>query len=120
MKFHRIAIALALLLSGGAAAAQSAGDGQCLILSNVFAKNAKDPNAQKAAEAALYFYLGRISEHATGPQLKTLLDAQGKTITDANAGGLMNACLQALQSKVQLVQSLAPAPAQKPQQPQGR
>ena len=126
MKAHRIALALTLLLTSGAAVAQTATDAQCLLLSNVFAKNAKDANAQKAAEAALYFYLGRIGEHATAAQLKTLFDAQGKGITDATAGNLMNACLQNLQSKVQLVQSLAPAPAQgspatkKPEQPQGR
>jgi hypothetical protein len=119
MKAPRIALALALLFTSGAAAAQTASDAQCLLLSNVFAKNTKDANAQKAAEAALYFYLGRISDRASAAQLKTLLEAQAKTITDATAGNLMNACLKNLQSKVELVQSASPQqPAQKT--PQGR
>jgi hypothetical protein len=115
MKVITISIAAALLVSGGAATAQSASDIQCMLLSNVFAKNAKDANAQKTAEAALYFYLGRVSDSATPTQLKTQLDAQGKTITDATAGNLMNNCVKAIQSKVQLLQSLAPPPHKKPE-----
>ena len=42
--------------------AQSANDLQCLLVSNAFAKNATDANQQKAAEASLYFYLGRVSD----------------------------------------------------------
>jgi hypothetical protein len=115
MKLTRIAIAATLLLTGGAAVAQSATDIQCMILSNAFARNAKDPNAQKAAEAALYFYLGRVADSATPAHLKTLLDAQEKTITDATAGGLMNNCVKAIQAKVQMLQSLAPPPPKKPE-----
>ena len=115
MKVMTITIAGALLMSGGAATAQSATDIQCMLLSNVFAKNAKDPNAEKTAEAALYFYLGRVSDSATAAQLKTQLDAQGKAITDATAGNLMNNCVKAIQSKVQLLQSLAPPPQKKPE-----
>ena len=115
MKVTTIAIASALLVSSGAATAQSASDIQCMLLANVFANNAKDANAQKTAEAALYFYLGRVSDSATPAKLKTQLDAQGKTITDATAGSLMNNCVKAIQSKVQMLQSLAPPPPKKPE-----
>jgi hypothetical protein len=108
MKSIRIAAAAALLLTSGGAFAQSAKDAQCLILSNIFANDTKDANAQKLAEASLYFYLGRISEGATAPQLKTLLDSQAKTIDDKTAGGLMNGCVNGFKSKMDLVQSLAP------------
>jgi hypothetical protein len=110
MKPVLMVTAAALLMSSGAATAQSATDIKCMILSNVFAKNSKDAESQKAAEAALYFYLGRLSDSATAAQLKTQLDAQGKTLTDATAGTMMNACVKTIESKVQMLQSLAPPP----------
>jgi hypothetical protein len=116
MNFARIAIATALLLSGGAAGAQTATDASCILVSNVFAQKSTDPDTQKLAEATLYFYLGRVGDHATAAQLKSLFDQQTKTISDANAATVMNACVKTLQSRVQLMQSLSP----KPQQPQGK
>lgn len=110
MKTVSIALAAALLMTSGTAAAQSAGDAQCLILSNAFAKSAKDDTQKKAAEAAMYFYLGRISEGASGPQLKALLEAQGKTISQANAATTMNGCVKALESKISLVESVSTPP----------
>jgi hypothetical protein len=122
MKFTRIALAAALLGTSGAAAAQSATDAGCILVSNAFAKNSKDANAQKAAEASLYFYLGRIPDGTSSAHLKTLFDAQAKTITETNAGPTMNKCVQAIQSKFQLLQSLSGnAPAAPPQKkPEGR
>jgi hypothetical protein len=114
MKALTLALATALLMTGGAAAAQSAGDAQCLIVSNAFAKDTKDAAQQKAAEASLYFYLGRVSDRTTAAQLKTLLEAQAKTITDKTAGETMNRCVAAIQSKIQMLQSFA-RPAQPPQ-----
>ena len=130
MNTMRLAIAAAALFSmSGAAAAQTATDARCILLSNVFAKQSKDANAQKTAEASFYFYLGRISNSETAAQMKALFDQQSKTITDANAGGLMGECAKGVQAKVQLLQGLAgqaqpaqpakPQPA-KPAQPQGR
>jgi hypothetical protein len=115
MTFTRIALAAALLTTGGAAAAQTATDAGCFLVSNVFAQSAPDDNSKKAAQAAAYFYLGRIGSTATAAQLKPLFDKEAKTITDANAPTMMNACIKELQSKAQLIQSLAPkAPAQTP------
>jgi hypothetical protein len=119
MKLFSIALATALLTMSGAAAAQSASDAQCLILSNAFATGTKDPQQQKAAEAAMYFYLGRVSGGTSSPaQLKALLDAQAKLITDKTAGATMNNCVKNLESKIKMVQSFAPA--KPPAQPQGR
>jgi len=119
MKATPIALAAALLASGGSAAAQSATEARCILLSNVFAKEAKDPGAQKIAEAALYFYLGRISPNETSAQMKALFDQQSKTITDANAGALMGECVKVVQTKVQLIQTLAQQ-SKPPANPQGR
>lgn len=127
MKTTPIALAAALLASAGPAAAQTASEARCLLLSNAFAKNAKDANAQKIAEDSLYFYLGRIPGQPTTAQLKAMFDQQDKTITDANAGKVMGDCVNAVRAKVQLLQDVAaqtqPAakPATKPPgQPEGR
>lgn len=103
----RIAIGVALLLSGAAAHAQTATDAGCILVSNVFAQQSKDPKAQKLAEAAMYFYLGRIGDRETPAQLKALFDARAKTITDSNASTVMNACVKAFQAKMQMMQALA-------------
>ena len=120
MKLVSTALATALLTMSGAAAAQSASDAQCLILSNAFAKSTKDAQQQKAAEASMYFYLGRISGNSSSPaQLKALLDAPAKLITEKTAATTMNNCVKVLESKIQMIQSFAP-PQQQPQQPKGR
>ena len=111
MKTLNIALAAALLATGGAASAQSATDLQCIVVANAFASQAKDANAQKVAEAAVFFYLGRIG-NVSSAQLKSQLDAQTKTLNQQNAGPTMQRCAAGVQSKVQLLQAAAPpAPA---------
>jgi len=117
MKALTLAFAAALLATSGAAAAQTASDAQCIVVSNAFAAQAKEPNAQKIAEASVYFYLGRISNSMTAPQLKALLDAQAKTLTQANAGPTMTKCAAAIETKVKMLQSLAPAAKPAPAKP---
>jgi hypothetical protein len=121
MKIAHVAVAAALLATSTAAAAQSATDARCILLSSVFAKQGNDAQAKKVAEDSLYFYLGRIAGQPTTAQMKTVMDAQAKTLTDANAGTLMGECVKAVQAKVQLLQTVAAQsqPA-KPAQPQGR
>ena len=123
MKIVGIALAAALFATGGAASAQSTSDAQCLVVSNAYASQAKDANAQKIAEASVYFYLGRISNSMTAPQLKALLDAQVKTLNQQNAGPTMQKCAAAVQAKVELLQGPAPKvtkPAAAKPSPQGR
>ena len=128
MKILTPILATALLLAGTAASAQTATDAQCLILANVFAKQGKDAQSQKAAEAAVFFYLGRVRPGISAAQLKTLMEDAAKPITNDNAGPKMSECVKTLQATGQLLQSISPAPAAaptappaKPQpQPQGR
>lgn len=123
MKTTRLAVAAALLVASTAATAQSATDARCILLANAFAGDAKDAKQQKIAEDTLYFYLGRVAGQPTAAQMKAALDEQGKTITDANAGPMMNDCVKPVVAKVQVLQSLStqskPAPGA-PAQPQGR
>ena len=123
MRVLSIALATALLATATAAAAQTASDAQCIVVSNAFAAQAKDPKQQKIAEASIYFYLGRIGNQMTAAQLKTLLDAQAKTLTQANAGPTMNKCAAAIQAKVEMLEGIgnqAKPAAPKPAQPPGR
>ena len=120
MKPISIILAAALLVTSGAAAAQSATDARCIVLATGFANQSKDANQQKMAEDTLYFYLGRLGGQPISAEFKAALDAQSKTITDANAGTLMGECVNAVKAKVQLLQSLAPPPAKAPANPQGR
>ena len=113
MKTLNIALAAALLATGGAASAQAVNDIQCIVVANAFASQAKDANAQKVAEAAVFFYLGRIG-NLTSAQLKTQLDAQTKTLNQQNAGPTMQRCAAGVQSKVQLLQGAAPTAPAKP------
>ena len=107
MKSLEIAVAASLLMTSGAAAAQSANDARCLILSNSLAQTGKTDGDKKIGESSFYFYLGRIGASATSAQLKTLFEQQAKTITDATAATLMTACANAVGEKVKLVQSAA-------------
>jgi hypothetical protein len=116
MNTRHVAIAAALLATGGTAAAQTATEARCIILSNAFAKEAKDANAQKLAEASLYFYLGRIAGQPTAAQMKAVMDQQAKTITQANAGTLMQECILPVESKVALLEALS-TPLQPPATP---
>ena len=111
MKAVTSILAATLLVAGTAASAQSATDAQCLILSNIFAKQAKDAQAQKAAEAAVYFYMGRVRDGITAAQIKTLFETAAKGISEANAGQKMSDCVKALQAKGDLLQSISPPPA---------
>jgi hypothetical protein len=124
MKSIHLAIAAALLVTSGAAAAQTANDARCILLANAFAGQSKEANQKKMAEDSLYFYLGRIDGQPTAAQMKAVMDAQAKTLNDTNAGTLMGECVKAVQAKVQLLQALAaqsqPQPTKPPANPQGR
>ncbi len=120
MKPLSIMLAGAVLGTSGSAAAQSATDARCIVLATGFANHATDANQQKIAEDSLYFYLGRVAGDPSSAQFKAALDAQAKTITDANAATLMAQCVAPVKTKVQLLQSLGTPPPRPPANPQGR
>ncbi len=123
MKAMSLALAATLLAGSTAATAQSASDARCIVLSSVFSRTGKDAQAKQLAEAAMYFYLGRVSPSASPAQLKAQLDQQAATITDANNGQLMGDCIKTFTSELTLLQSIggpAKAAVTKPAQPQGR
>jgi len=98
-----LAATLALLVSTSAAA-QATNDVKCLMASNLFSKAAKDPKARTLAEAGKYFYLGRVTARLNEQQLRAQMVAQTKTITQANAGNVMNACAKQMESGAAMVE----------------
>jgi hypothetical protein len=103
--FHLFtAAASGLLALAAPAAAQSlASDVKCLVVSNLFAKS-KDPKARQAGVETRFFYLGRLNGSAA--QIQAALEAQGRTITQANAGPTMQACARAVVQRASEVQAI--------------
>ena len=93
-----------VLFAGTPATAQSTNDLRCLMASNLFSKAAKESKARQVAEAAKYFYLGRVSGRFTEQQLRVQMQAQTKTITQANAGDVMSACTRQMQSGAAMIE----------------
>lgn len=103
-----LATGLALIASGPAAA-QATNDVKCLMASNLFSKTAKEPKARAIAEAAKYFYLGRVSGRVSEQQLRAQMQSQSKTITRATAGNVMNACIRQMQSGAAMIERVGRA-----------
>ena len=95
-----------LLMSNTATAQSSQNDVRCFLVSNIFAKAAKDPKARKLAEAGVYFYLGRIDGRVSGTQLKRTVREQSKALSAANASAVMAGCARFMQASAKSVRSL--------------
>lgn len=79
----------------------------CLLVSNLFARRATVGNDRTLGERSLYFFIGRIGQQATREQLKLELQQQARLINSSNAMSLMNACIQEMQAKSEMLQSVA-------------
>ena len=91
--------------------AQSQGDVRCLMLSNAFAKSlnasgSTNTEAQKAAQSAALFYLGKVDGRWSDAQLRATVTQQQKTISVANAGAGMQKCMQQMQASAKKMQEI--------------
>lgn len=99
-------IALALCTFAAPALAQSAAsDVRCMLVSNVFAKNDKNPQAKQIASAAGLFYSGRVSALPKAT-IQSALAAEVKELTPANAAPAMTSCAQRMSQALQQLQTL--------------
>jgi hypothetical protein len=89
------AAALVALAPAQAVAQNTANDVRCLIVSNVFAKSAKEAKAKELANSAMLFYAGRVSS-LSNAQIEAGLSAQQKEVNATNAGPTMKACASAI------------------------
>ena len=108
-------LAVALLPTGAAQAQSQPSDVKCLLLSNLYAKQAGDEKARATALQASFFYLGRVS--GPGATVKARLNDEAKTLSSNNAGDAMAACVKAM---VQRAGELSGATQPSAAQPEGR
>jgi hypothetical protein len=109
MKFSMSMICRAACLSllvGSTASAQPAhNDVQCLLVSNLFAKNGKEPKSKTVGQAAAFFYLGRIDGQMSGDQLKAAVREQQKSVNATNAAAIMARCARRMELGAKSIQS---------------
>lgn len=83
-------------------------DANCLLVSNVFAQQSNDPAQKAHAANVLFYYFGRIDGHASEAQMKAELKQAGSAqFTPESASALMNSCVQNMQSRAQVLQSVS-------------
>ena len=116
-----IGAALAAMTLAAPLAAQSAdSDVRCLLASNVFVQQEKDPARKQLALAAQAFYLGRLDARISNEQLKAAMQAQAKSMTFASLPATMNDCVKRLAQKGMALRAMGgppaapPSPAKKP------
>ena len=109
IKFRSVLLVALVAGAVGAAPAraQSINDVRCVLVSNAFAKSAKDQNAKRMAEGSLYFYFGRIAGRLNDAQLRSQFLAQQKTLTARNATATMQACFANAQRSVKAAMNVA-------------
>ena len=96
--------AVAALASSPAAGAPRGEDVRCLMVSNIFSKNATDPKAKQVARSAMIFYGGRVSA-SPGGEVEAAMTAQTSEIAAANAGAIMKRCAQAMDQGIKSIQA---------------
>lgn len=77
----------------------------CLLVSNIFAKHATEEKDRSLGQLLVYFFMGRIDDRTSEDRLKLDLQEQRRAINDSNATALVNACLQEMQSKAQMLEA---------------
>lgn len=83
-------------------------DANCLLVSNIFAQQSSDAEQKAHAMNVLFYYFGRIDSRTSEAQLKAELKQAGSVqFTNATASALMNSCVQNMQSRAQMLQSVS-------------
>jgi hypothetical protein len=111
MKISTFVAGLVLAGLAAPALAQSVPDDvRCLMLSNVFAKKAKEARGREAAAQALLFYVGRLDGRADPHAITAAMRAQGR-IDEHTASTEMGACAKRVFQAEQTIQALGRAAA---------
>jgi hypothetical protein len=83
-------------------------DANCLLISNVFAQQSTDATQKAHAGNVLFYYFGRIDARANEAQMKAELKQAGSfQFTPETASALMNSCVQNMQSRAQVLQTVS-------------
>jgi hypothetical protein len=96
--------ATALLAMASAPAAAQSADVKCLLVSNLYSKASNEPKARQIAEAAKFFYMGRVHGRLSDLQLKAQMQALQKIITPKNSAQTMSSCARGMQAAATAIQ----------------
>jgi len=114
MKVVKLLAVLSVASFATAASAQSVGeDVRCLMLSNVFARAAKDDKGREVAVRSALFYLGRINGRSDIRDLPGETRRAGSSIDAKVAGVQMDACVGRLNRAEQDFKAIGNSLAQK-------
>lgn len=107
MKLGKVAAAVMLIGMNPPVSAQSVPeDVRCLLLSNGFARGAKDERAKQVAAETLIFFVGRLDGRATSQVVTNAMRSQASSIDPKNAGPEMTACAARVARAKQAIQVL--------------
>ena len=104
-KITTAAIACLGLFASSASAQTVPDDVRCFLLSNIFAKQEKNPKPQQAAAASLTFYLGRLDGKADAATIASTIRHEGPALNPKTAGTQMTACVARMAHSQQALQA---------------
>lgn len=108
MRSSHALTAVLLAAVASSATAQNPSDASCLLVSNIFAKQATDSAQKTRAQNVLFYYFGRLDGRYNSAQLKDALKAAGNNLLTAqSAVALMNSCARNMEARGQALQSIA-------------
>ena len=107
MKLGKVVAAVLLIGVSPPVSAQSVPeDVRCLLLSNGFARGAKDERAKQVAAETLVFFVGRLDGRAAPQVLTNAMRSQATSIDPKNAGPEMTTCAARVARAKQAIQAL--------------
>ncbi len=106
-------IVSALGMAAPASAQAIVNDARCFVLSNAFAKAAKDENGRKVAAASMTFYLGRLDGKATPAVIADTITKQAAGVDPKMAATQMSICAAKLVRTEQGIQAMMKPPVPK-------
>jgi len=108
MKATSLAIAaIAISCTSPALAQNLSSDVRCLLLSNFFAKGAKEEAARQAAAQSMIFFAGRLDGHADVKAIAGEMRSQSKMIDPNKAGAEMGGCAARMGQAQKTIQDAA-------------
>ena len=103
------AAAAVVIASASAAAApaqaQATTDSTCLLVTNLYAIAGKEEGEKRAAQAGLYFYLGRTDGHVSTAELRAEA-AKVKKLSPPAVSSMMKLCMEEVQRRAKGVQAV--------------
>ena len=79
---------------------------RCFLVSNMFAKAAKDAKGQQIAAFVRFYNLGQMQAKLSPAQIKAQVAVIGKSISPASAADIMNSCAGDLEGADKAIEAI--------------